>query len=117
MPLDPESLQRLAASDRLVGKLVANGWPLTKAAYLHLLLYPMDNVQFPLSGDYLEQIPMGLEGPIPVTLQELWDALNAPAASAKQARQLKATHSARVVWFPVGTAPRSAQQVLAAGRL
>ena len=65
MPLDPESLQRLAASDRLVGKLVANGWPLTKAAYLHLLLYPMDNVQFPLSGDCLEQIPMGLEGADP----------------------------------------------------
>jgi hypothetical protein len=87
MTSEPESTARMAAFDRRIGTLHRLGWPVNKSSYLLVMLRGRSLAEeWPLSADYLEQIPPELPGDVPTTLEELEQlqaALIASSASSK----------------------------------
>ena len=76
-PPVPESLQRLAERDDLVGLLVRRGYPLTKRAYvLHVFeKEPGGESVWPIPPEFLQEVPDALEGELPETREDLRDAI------------------------------------------
>ena len=68
----PESLQRLAASDHLIGEMLASNLPLTKAMYLRLMIPDADLQTFPLPAELLHAVPTELPGELPRSKRELY---------------------------------------------
>jgi hypothetical protein len=65
-----------ADSDHLIGQLSQLGLPANKANYLLLLTHP-DLPEFPLDAELVAQLPEGLPGKLPTSIEEMasgaWD--------------------------------------------
>ena len=67
MPLDPNSLPPRVKSDPLIGLLLEQKLPLTKANYLRAMLAD-EPPEFPLDAEIESAVPKELDGDLPTDL-------------------------------------------------
>ena len=88
----PSSAPSPPGSDPLIDELQRRGWPLTKAAYLHLMY--AGEPTFPLDAEVASAVPSQLAGPLPSNSKEYWLAW-IHAELARQAGLARQTGLAR----------------------